>query len=109
MRLVESDPDMRKRRAQIHAATEIMVARGTAFKRVAAKKVPVAIPVVVHVVYKTAAENIPLAQIQTQIDALNRDYSAVNPDKSNKIGRDTSELQSPDHLVCRLLLEKKKT
>jgi len=83
MRLVESDPDMRKRRAQIHAATEIMVARGTAFKRVAAKKVPVAIPVVVHVVYKTAAENISLAQIQTQIDALNRDYSAVNPDKSN--------------------------
>src|SRR5258708_29638684 len=36
---------------------------------------------------------------------------------SRKIGRDvverseehTSELQSPDHLVCRLLLEKKKT
>src|SRR5947208_12651065 len=27
---------------------------------------------------------------------------------SCKIGRDTSELQSPDHLVCRLLLEKKK-
>src|SRR5947208_10050467 len=27
--------------------------------------------------------------------------------KSWKIGRDTSELQSPDHLVCRLLLEKK--
>src|SRR5438552_4748495 len=26
----------------------------------------------------------------------------------NQIGRDTSELQSPDHLVCRLLLEKKK-
>src|SRR5207244_12071443 len=27
---------------------------------------------------------------------------------SMKIGRHTSELQSPDHLVCRLLLEKKK-
>src|SRR5207244_12209457 len=26
----------------------------------------------------------------------------------SEIGRDTSELQSPDHLVCRLLLEKKK-
>src|SRR5438552_14611278 len=25
-----------------------------------------------------------------------------------KIGRHTSELQSPDHIVCRLLLEKKK-
>src|SRR5258708_24218978 len=28
--------------------------------------------------------------------------------KQNQIGRHTSELQSPDHLVCRLLLEKKK-
>src|SRR5207244_13276840 len=27
---------------------------------------------------------------------------------ANKIGRAQSELQSPDHLVCRLLLEKKK-
>src|SRR5258708_30884937 len=29
-------------------------------------------------------------------------------DRTSQIGRDTSELQSPDHLVCRLLLEKKK-
>src|SRR5690348_17442455 len=28
--------------------------------------------------------------------------------ENSKIGRDTSELQSPVHLVCRLLLEKKK-
>src|SRR5258708_20665491 len=27
--------------------------------------------------------------------------------RAGKIGRHTSELQSPDHLVCRLLLEKK--
>ena len=82
-RLLEIDPDMRKRRAQIHAATEIMIARGAAFKRVAAKKVPVTIPVVVHVVYKSAAENISAVQTHTRIDALNRDYSAVNPDKAN--------------------------
>src|SRR5947208_8989652 len=29
--------------------------------------------------------------------------------RAAEIGRATSELQSPDHLVCRLLLEKKKT
>src|SRR5258708_19493480 len=28
--------------------------------------------------------------------------------RSREIGEHTSELQSPDHLVCRLLLEKKK-
>src|SRR5260363_332053 len=32
-----------------------------------------------------------------------------NAQERNKIGRAQSELQSPDHLVCRLLLEKKKT
>src|SRR5438552_7345277 len=29
------------------------------------------------------------------------------PTQDDQIGRATSELQSPDHLVCRLLLEKK--
>src|SRR5258708_12530139 len=31
------------------------------------------------------------------------------PDTSTRSEEHTSELQSPDHLVCRLLLEKKKT
>ena len=82
MRLLESDPAMRERRAKIHAATELMVRRGTAFRQ-GAKKVPVTIPVVVHVVYRTAAENISVAQIKSQIKAMNRDYSATNPDKIN--------------------------
>src|SRR5439155_23316369 len=33
---------------------------------------------------------------------------ALPPDSQAEIGRDTSELQSRGHLVCRLLLEKKK-
>jgi hypothetical protein len=40
------------------------------------------IPVVVHVVYKTATQNISDAQIHSQIDVLNRDFRANNPDKS---------------------------
>ena len=38
------------------------------------------IPVVVHVFYKIDAENISDAQIQSQIDALNRDYNAGSID-----------------------------
>ncbi len=38
------------------------------------------IPVVVNVLYKTAAENISLAQIQSQIDVLNKDFNATNTD-----------------------------
>jgi hypothetical protein len=40
------------------------------------------IPVVVHVVYRTAQENISDAQIKSQIDVLNRDFRKTNPDVS---------------------------
>jgi hypothetical protein len=43
----------------------------------------ITIPVVVHVVYRRAVENISGTQIRSQITALNRDYRATNPDKSN--------------------------
>ena len=36
------------------------------------------IPVVVNVLYRTAAQNISQAQIQSQIDVLNKDFSATN-------------------------------
>src|SRR5262249_15739060 len=84
MRLLESDPDMRKRRAKIHAETSRMLQAGRASRP--RKKAPLTIPVVVHVVYRTAAENISDAQIVSQIDALNRDYSASNVDKVNTPG-----------------------
>lgn len=38
------------------------------------------IPVVVHVVYKSAAENISDAQIRSQIEALNEDFRRLNAD-----------------------------
>jgi hypothetical protein len=38
------------------------------------------IRVVVNVLYKTAAQNISLAQIQSQIDILNADFAAANSD-----------------------------
>ncbi|MCL6461041.1 Pregnancy-associated plasma protein-A [Flavobacterium micromati] len=43
----------------------------------------VQIPVVVNVLYRTASENISLAQIQSQIDVLNRDFNAQNTDFSS--------------------------
>src|SRR5258708_31737600 len=44
---------------------------------------------------KGAAESKRLKELQARIDERSEEH--------------TSELQSPDHLVCRLLLEKKKT
>jgi hypothetical protein len=41
------------------------------------------IPVVVHVLYNSTATNISDAQIQSQIDVLNRDYRKLNADTIN--------------------------
>ncbi|CAD0009257.1 zinc metalloprotease [Flavobacterium chungangense] len=41
------------------------------------------IPVVVNVLYRTAAQNISTAQIQSQIDVLNKDFNALNSDYNN--------------------------
>lgn len=43
----------------------------------------ITIPVVVHVVYNTAAQNISDAQIQSQITALNNDFRKLNTDWTN--------------------------
>ena len=43
----------------------------------------ITIPVVVHVVYNTSAENISDAQIFSQIDVLNADFRRTNNDASN--------------------------
>src|SRR5690349_16465125 len=40
------------------------------------------IPVVVHVLWNTSTQNISDAQIQSQIDVLNRDYQLLNSDSS---------------------------
>ncbi len=41
------------------------------------------VPVVVNVLYRTAAENISSAQIQSQIDIMNADFAGTNADVNN--------------------------
>lgn len=43
----------------------------------------ITIPVVVHVIYANATQNISQAQIQSQLDVLNDDYSKLNADTTN--------------------------
>jgi len=78
-RLLELDPNFRMRQAQLENATAMRMSLGVRAMRKAA---PITIPVVVHVVYKTPAENISAAQIKSQIKVLNKDYRAKNADKS---------------------------
>lgn len=48
-------------------------------QRVSNPYVTVTIPVLVHVIYNTASQNISDAQIQSQIDVLNEDFRHRNP------------------------------
>jgi hypothetical protein len=77
--LAETKPEYRERRLAVEEASRNSIASGEAMK-VAAKLIT--IPVVVHVVHRTDAEDIGDAQVKSQITVLNRDYRAKNPDKS---------------------------
>ncbi|MCC3156715.1 GEVED domain-containing protein [Hymenobacter sp. 15J16-1T3B] len=73
-----ADPTLAGRRAAIESQTQAFLAnKGNVAQRTNAV---VTIPVVVHVLYNTTAQNISDAQIQSQIDVLNQDYSKTNTD-----------------------------
>jgi hypothetical protein len=71
---MKADPSLALRMNKIEEFTKNAMANG----RLVNGKVQ--IPVVVNVLYRTAAENISLAQIQSQIDVLNKDFNALNSD-----------------------------
>jgi hypothetical protein len=75
-RLMEQDPSFRTRLLALEDATR------TRMSMAVTKVKTLTIPVVVHVVYHTKAENISTTQIKSQIAAMNRDYRAKNADKS---------------------------
>src|SRR5262245_12782667 len=78
-RLLEQYPQFRTAQSALESATSMR--RTAAFMEAAPPRI-VTIPVVVHVVHRTAAESISTAQIESQIASLNKDYGARNPDKS---------------------------
>ena len=75
-RLKEHPEDIVNREA-IERFTENWISHQSANKKSSGT---ITIPVVIHVVYKTSAENISDAQIQSQLDVLNKDYRRLNTD-----------------------------
>ena len=76
----QQDPDLDKRMQQIEAFTQNKI-QEMQMNRVDGNIIT--IPVVVHVIYRTSAENISAAQIQSQIDVLNEDFRRTNSDADN--------------------------
>jgi hypothetical protein len=81
-RLLRTVAGYAEARSAIEDRTTRMLGIGAAVLRTGCTE----IPVVVHVLHRTAAEDISDAQIHSQIDVLNQDYRATNPDKSSTPG-----------------------
>lgn len=82
--LLQSNPSIQNSfdavELQIAKATKKFAARDTTLNEV------INIPVVIHVIYKTTAQNISGDQIRSQLTALNNDFANLNQDKSKRPG-----------------------
>ena len=75
---LKADPSLKDRMDEIESFTQRAMANPASHRLLANGDIE--IPVVVNVLYKTAAENVSLAQIQSQIAVLNEDFAATNAD-----------------------------
>lgn len=79
-RLARKDPEYRWRRREIERDIRDWISR---FGGAGLRTGLIRIPVVVHVIYNTAAQNISDAQIFSQIDVLNADFRRLNADAAS--------------------------
>ena len=76
-RIQAQDPGFDLRRAEIQRQIDQVIAQGGAAQ---GQRTVYRIPVVVHIIYNTAAQNLPDAQVFSQIDVLNEDFRRLNAD-----------------------------
>ncbi|HCL46608.1 MAG TPA: hypothetical protein DHW55_05045 [Flavobacteriales bacterium] len=82
-RLMHEKPKMSQRMALIEKQTEMHV-RQVKANPAQHSQLVVTIPVVFHILYNTAAENISEAQVMSQMDILNEDFRRLNADQDNE-------------------------
>lgn len=75
-----SDPSLKSRMNTIEQGIQSHLSGKISQESVASV---ITIPVVIHVVYNTAEQNISDAQVLSQIDVLNEDYNKANADRIN--------------------------
>ncbi len=77
---IRLDASRGKRLMEIESFTENVMKNPAAYRLLADGTIE--IPVHVNVIYRTTAENISNAQIQSQIDVLNEDFAGTNADRT---------------------------
>ena len=75
-----NDPNLALNMQEVEEHTKRVISDGVTSRLLADGSIE--IPVVVHVIYRTASENIPLSQIEEQIVALNEDFNLGNPGRN---------------------------
>lgn len=95
-RLLQEDPMFFNNLENIEQFTNQMIASGM----VDAEKAVINIPVVVHVLYNTSAQNITDAQIQSQLTVLNNDFRKLNSDWTNTPSTFTSVVADCEINFC---------
>ncbi|MCW3124895.1 MAG: hypothetical protein JWO03_553 [Bacteroidetes bacterium] len=94
--MIADNPSIAVTRQGIEEQTRRFIAgRGTS-----ASRSSITIPVVVHVVYTNATQNISDAQILSQIAVLNADYGATNADRSGTPSAFQPVLGNPGIQFC---------
>jgi hypothetical protein len=78
-RLIQENPQMQQNMDEIEKFTQKYLKNTQQIQG----RAVITIPVVVHVVWKSTAQNISAAQIQSQIDVLNEDFRRMNDDANN--------------------------
>jgi hypothetical protein len=79
--LQHKDPSLASRMSEADLAAEKWLSMNASSHRIAQDSI--VIPVVFHLIYKYQAQQITDAQILSQLDVLNEDFNALNPDYPN--------------------------
>lgn len=77
---MQADPAFAKRHQEMMSFIQDPNNPQTLFRQPNSPNIIVTIPVVFHVLYKNQAQNISDAQIQSQLDVLNKDFRKLNTD-----------------------------
>jgi hypothetical protein len=88
-RQVDFYPDLRRNQAVLEGMTAVAARQG------ARAQLPEEIPVVVHILHRTEADNLSDDQVASQITVLNEDYSATNDDLKDLPPAFTNRIGNP--------------
>lgn len=77
---LKANPELAQKMEEIEAFTNRFIKGDLPQRNLLLPDGTMEIPVVVNVLWRTTAENISSAQIQSQIDVLNEDFAALNAD-----------------------------